>query len=697
MRLTRFTAGLLLCLAGLIAAQPAQAKLIRLEIEKRELVADGQPFGDAGPYEKLSGKAWFEIDPAHPRNRQVFDLENARVNPGGRVGFSADMVILKPVDMARSRPALFFEVNNRGRKISFGRMHDTPADADMNNPTTPRDFGNGFLMRRGHVIAWVGWGADIAPGDNRLTVDFPIAMDGAKPVTERILTEFSDRNFGGGNPTSLPLSGGSAFKSYPAVSTDKNEAQAELYWVGSDSYERGGPDIPRGEPVPAAEWAFADCPDGWPGTPSRSHICLKNGFRNDRNYHLIYRATDSPVMGLGYVTTRDFVSFLKNDRTDALGQPNPVFGLSHALCQGISSSGMYLRDFLYQGFNVDEQERRVCDGMHIHVAGVHKLFLNYRFSQPNPFSQQHRERYVPDTNFPRQYAVRVNPFTRVPDGILKRPVFDPKIIHTDTSNEFWQFRASLTGASEGGRMDFNESPKVRRYLLSSLQHGGFKGEAPHHGIANRQCTHASNPVHPGPMLRALWVALEDWVMHDRAPPAMRWPKIADGTLVDPRELQLPAIPGLDYRGLHNGSGDRDFGPRVRFNSGVIDLLLPEILAPHRVLVPQVDKLGNEIAGIRHPLVEAPTATLLGWNTRTADFGGPNLCDLLGSTIPLPATKAEARAANDPRPSLEELYGDHAGYVAAVAAAARKLEAERLMLPEDVEAIIREAQAADVLR
>jgi hypothetical protein len=386
-----------------------------------------------------------------------------------------------------------------------------------------------------------------------------------------------------------------------------------------------------------------------------------------------------------------------NDEKDALGNPNPVHGLKHALCQGISSSGMYLRDFLYHGFNVDEKERRVCDGMHIHVAGVQKLFLNYRFSQPNPFTQQHRERYVPDTNFPRQYASRINPFTRTPDAILKRPIFDPKIIHTDTSNEFWQFRASLTGASEGGTMDFNESSKVRRYLLSSLQHGGFKGEAPHRGIDNRQCVYPSNPVHPGPILRAFVVALEDWVVSNQAPPEMRWPKIADSTLVDPADLKLPQIPGLNYLGLHNGSGDRNFGPRVRGNSGVMDLLLPEIMATHRVLVPQVDEIGNEIAGIRHPFVEAPVATLLGWNTRTEEFGGPDLCDLLGSTIPLPRTRADAQAANDPRPSLEELYGDHAGYIAAVTAAARKLQADRLMLPEDVETIIREAQASDVLR
>ncbi|HEX7953624.1 MAG TPA: alpha/beta hydrolase domain-containing protein, partial [Burkholderiales bacterium] len=393
----------------------------------------------------------------------------------------------------------------------------------------------------------------------------------------------------------------------------------------------------------------------------------------------------------------DFISFLRNDATDADGNANPVFGTKTTLCQGISSSGMYLRDFLYQGFNVDEHERQVCEGMHIHVAGAQKLFLNYRFAQPNPFTQQHRERYVPDTNFPRQYAVRINPFTRVPDGILKRPTTDPKIIHTDTSNEYWQFRASLTGASEGATMDFNESSKVRRYLLSSLQHGGFKSDAPNHGLADRQCEQLTNATHPGPLLRALVVDLDDWVKKKVAPPEMRVPKIADQTLVAPENLKLPKIPGLTYQGLFNGSGDRDFGPRVTGNSGVIDLLVPRTVATHKILVPQVDAVGNDLAGIRHPYVEVPVATLLGWNTRTREFGGPDLCDLLGSTIALPKTRADAQATGDPRPSLEELYGTHEGYVGKIAAAARKLQAERLMLAEDVDLIIREAEASDVLR
>jgi len=154
---------------------------------------------------------------------------------------------------------------------------------------------------------------------------------------------------------------------------------------------------------------------------------------------------------------------------------------------------------------------------------------------------------------------------------------------------------------------------------------------------------------------------------------------------------------VTYEGLYNGSGDRNFGPRVRGNSGVIDLLIPEIAAPHKVLVPQVDAIGNDIAGIRHPFIEAPAATLLGWNTRTAEFGGPDLCDLLGSMIPLPKTRAEAQARGDPRPSLVELYGTHGGYGRKGTEAARKLQEQRLMLPDDVELVIQEAEAGDVLR
>jgi hypothetical protein len=696
-------ARLVLATLPLLAWDEAQARLTRLEVLERETVAEGQPFGAAGAYERLSGVAHFEVDPRDPRNAQVFDLDRAAVNAAGRVELSADMVILKPLDLRKASGTLFFEVNNRGRKVSFGRMHDTASDANMNRPASARDFGNGFLMRRGYVLAWVGWGADVAPGDNRLTVRFPIAQQDGQPIAERILTEFGDRNFNAAAPVTLPLSGSPAFHSYPAVSTHKQAAEAELWETPSDSPRPGGPDIPRGAPVPDADWAFSHCPEGWPGTPSATDICLRSGFRNDRNYHLIYRASGSPIMGLGYVTSRDFVSFLRFEARDDAGMPNPVAGLTATLCQGISSSGMYYRDYLYFGFNEDERGRRVCDGMHIHVPGAQRLYLNYRFAQPNPFTQQHRERYVPDVNFPVTYGITRDPVTGREDGLLKRPATDPKIIHTDTSNEYWQFRASLLGTDPDGQRDLEDPPHVRRYLLSSLQHGWFRGDPPNHGLGDRQCLHPTNSTHAGVVLRALIVALEEWVRAGRPPPDSRVPRVADGTLVAPEALAWPTVPGAPYPALYNASGERDFGPRTRdaagqrINAGVIDHLFPDILSTHRILVPQVDRVGNDLVGVRHPFVAVPLATLTGWNVRTAEFGGDDLCDLLGATLPLPATAAQARAAGDSRPALEELYKDHADYVRKLTQAARALQRDRLMLEEDVEATVREAEQHHLTR
>ena len=677
-------------------APQADARLTRLQISTTELVAGGASFGAAGPYERLTGTAHFEADPADARNTQVFDIERAPRNARGMVEFSADAVILRPADMRRANGGLFFEVNNRGNKITLTLLHDTPPGTPGNLPMTTADFGNGFLMRQGYVIGWIGWGADIAPGNNRLTVNFPLALEGGQPLSERILTEFSDRNFGGGTPFTLPLSGSAAFKSYPAISTDKAAAQAELYRRPSDSPRPSAPEIPTGTRVPDGEWSFAACPSGPPGVPSTTDICLSGGFQNNMVYELRYRATRSPVMGLGYLTSRDFVSFLKHGDRDDSGAPNPAGDVDRALCMGVSSSGMYYRDYLYQGFNEDEQGRRVCDGLWIHIPGVQKLFLNYRFAQPNPFTVQHRERYVPDTNFPRRYQRELDPLSRQVDGILTRPRTDPKVFHSDTSTEWWQFRSSLVDTDDDGGQDRQHPQNVRRYLFSSTQHYPTKGATPTFGTGNRQCEQLSNMTHSGVYARALFVALEGWVRHNRRPPENRIPTLKGGTLVAPHDVAFPRVPGVTFLGLYNGSGDRDFGPRVEGNRGVIDALTPRVLTTHRVLVPQVDAFGNDVAGIRHPYVEAPIATLTGWNTRRPEFTAGDLCDLTGMMVPLRRSQAERIAAGDPRPSLEELYGTHEGYVNAVRKAAMRLHSEGLMLREDVEKTVAEAEASSVL-
>lgn len=254
-------------------------------------------------------------------------------------------------------------------------------------------------------------------------------------------------------------------------------------------------------------------------------------------------------------------------------------------------------------------------------------------------------------------------------------------------------------------MDLVRPDNVREYMFSGTQHAVDKGAPPTFGIGNSQCQQLSNPTHNGVVARALLVALDKWVRDGTEPPASRVPRIDDGTLVpsDQESTGFPDIPAgptwhrVNYNGLLNASGERDFGPRVQGNRGVIDKLIPDVLSIHTVLVPKVDEIGNDVAGIRQPFVEAPIATLTGWNLRTPEFTDGDLCDTKGMKIPLFKTKAERLAAGDPRPSLEELYGDHTGYVLRVAEAAWSLWAQRLMLLEDVFQTIQEADDSDVLK
>jgi len=689
----------------------AEARMTRIEITSRIPFADGMRFGKTGPYEKLVGTAYFEVDPGDPHNAIIQDLDLVPTNEAGNVEFSTDIYILKPVNMRRGNGKIFFEVNNRGNKISLPLMNDTPPGSNNNDPSTPTDAGNGFLMREGYAVVWAGWEGDVNPGNNRMTIQLPIPTSNGtatgEPITELIVVEFSDRNFGGGTPFTLPLSGSSAFASYEAVSTDQTEA--ELLARPSDSFlppDPIVPDIPSGTVIPTSQWSFANCPDGPPGTPSTTDICLEGGFQNNMVYQLTYRAKNPRVMGLGYVATRDIVSFLRNQAEDEWGTPNPLGEkITAAIGQGISSSGMYFRDYLFQGFNEDEQGNQVFDGVSIHIPGAHKLYLNYRFAQPNPYSVAHRDRYVPDVNFPVTYQVSPDPLGEYPDdGILRRCQMTdtcPKIIHTDTSTEYWVFRSALL-LTDGFGNDIPLPPNVRMFMLTGSQHFVFKGSTPNFGTGNRQLQQPSNATHNGVLMRPLLVALDKWVTHGSVPPDSRVPAVSSGTLVptDQASVGWPDIPGVNYNnGLHNASGERDFGNRAprNENRGVIDNLLPTVLSQHVNLVPKVNQDGIDMGGLNQPIVEVPIATLTGWNLRTPEFTENDLCDLCGMTIPFYGTKSERLSAGDPRPSLRERYKDHKGYVKAIRRAARALRRENLLLEEDEKRIVKEAAQSDVLK
>jgi hypothetical protein len=114
-----------------------------LKILKRELILEGQSFGNTGAYEKLVGTIYFQVDPELEGNRCVTDILIAPRNPEGLVEFSADFYILKPVEMQHGNGKLLLDVPNRGRKVAIEMFNSTPRVPD---PTTSADFGNGFLI-----------------------------------------------------------------------------------------------------------------------------------------------------------------------------------------------------------------------------------------------------------------------------------------------------------------------------------------------------------------------------------------------------------------------------------------------------------------------------------------------------------------------------------------------------------------------
>src|SRR5262245_19568195 len=162
----------------LILAGPSlsHARITRVEIARVESpTLGGASFGAAGQYEKLVGRAYGEVDPGDPRNAVITDIGLAPRNGAGKVEYSMDVFILRPIERSKGNGRLFFEVNNRGANLSFGQLND--ATSGGIDPTTAADAGNGLLMRQGYAMAWSGWDATAAPGGGRFTIAVPAAKN----------------------------------------------------------------------------------------------------------------------------------------------------------------------------------------------------------------------------------------------------------------------------------------------------------------------------------------------------------------------------------------------------------------------------------------------------------------------------------------------------------------------------------------
>jgi len=627
---------------------------MKLVIDRVEEAFGGRPFGAVGPYEKVVGRAFADVDPAHPLNAGIVNLGSTPRNPAGRVEYWYDFYLLKPIDLRKGSRRIFYDVLNRGNKLALNNLNDAPR---MNEPIGAGDAGNGFLMRQGYSLLWSGWQGDVAQGDNRLRAGLPVATNNGAPIVAISREEFIFEH--DHNPAIGPLS-------YPAHTLDQREATLTVRQREQD---------PR-TPIAPDRWRYVSA--------TRIEITRPPGFDAGAIYEFIYPARDPIVMGLGFAAVRDFVAFMRCESSDASGCPNPLIldsrpAVEHVLAYGASQSGRFLRDYLWQGFNEDLNGRKVFDGVLVSVAGSRKTFVNFAFAQPGRFSREHEDRLFPGDQFPFSYATTSDPVTGRTDGILSRGEASgtcPKIMQTEASTDFWHGRAGLL-VTDGKGHEIPLPDNVRLYLFASIQHGG--GSV----AANFPFNHyPANPAEYGAVHRALVVALDQWVSGEVSPPPSHFPRVSDGTLVvaSAKTYGFPAIPGVTYPGLVNELSEMDHSAQP-----------PKPIAGRKylILVPKVDEDGNDIAGVRVPDITVPRGTHTGWNLRRRGYGEGELL-LLGSYFPFAATKKDRLDAGDPRPSLEERYPTREHYLRAIAQAGEALQEKRLLLDEDVDRIVKAA-------
>ena len=641
----------LLAVVALSFAASAQSGVVRIEVISSGPFAEGKIFDAVGAYTRLTGRFYGELDPNLPANKGIVDLAKAPRNARGKVEYSAEFDILRPADAAKGNGTLLYDVNNRGRKVALREFNEAPAS---NTIDKPEHAGDGFLMRQGFTVVWSGWIPGLPKGGGLMHLDVPAA----KGVQQAVWDEFLFNEHG---QTSARLT-------FAAASTDQSKARLTVRDRNEDTPST----------IQQSAWEFVD------GNTIRL-LPAGTPFRPGAIYQLTYIANDPPVAGIGFAATRDLIAFLRYDTSEQ----NPLAGMAKvAIGFGESQSGRYLRDMLYRGFNESESGRVVFDGLQPHIASA-RIFLNYRFAQPNRlYSSGFGFLGYPDASFPFSYARTKDPASGREDSLLARCSARkncPKIIQSVTSTEYWQGGHSLNTTDPLGERDLTLPQNVRVYHVAGTQHVPFQI------MPKGVCTGAPNLAVDGrPALRALLLALDRWVKTGATPPPSRYPRISDHTLVAMDEFKLPQVAGFTAPRGPNPMVPFFYGRQV--GQGVIDIVPPSAQRKrYVVLVPAVDADGNETGGLHMPEQAVPAQTSTGWSLRSdLASGAGELCYLDGNSIPFAPTQAAREAAKDPRASMVERYKDRDTYLTKVRENAQALAKDGYVLPEDIDRIVARA-------
>ena len=691
---------ILALLACALSAPPAQARVTRIVIDE----ARPLPAADSGGVasEQVAGRAFGELDPAWPANAIINDLQLGG-DADGKVRYVATFVITKPVDLARASGLMWHEVPNRGIRRPNVVAERGNGDIDLTS-AWQGDNAGATAVRATAGVAQPHW------------LKLPIArMPDGLPVTGDVLGRIVNR----AGPNSQPLIVQSNPVPYKPMSLDTRETRLVSRVAESTRGEVIGEIA-----IPSTDWAWAKCDaaNPFPGTPDPTQICLKNGFDASKLYQVVFKSADAYVLGVGFAAWRDVGMFFKTARADDAGTPNPVAGaVTHSIGRGVSQSGNFLRGWLHLGFNRDEAQRQVHDGLWPIIAG-RRIALNFRWAQPDGVL----ELYQAGSEGPQWWLPHPDPVRGVPlAGLLDRCTATrtcPKIIEHFGAAEVWALKLTPEWVGTDARADLPLPPNVRRYYIAASSHGGgaggFDSSIPGAGLPTTGAVCPGNnygigvlPANPMPhteTVNALRVHFRNWVMRGIEPPPSQWPTLASGTLVPankfamgfPKLPQLrPTIPEADFI---MPVLDYDWGPQFAAidGSGVAGNAVPPIRQVLPMLAPKVDADGNELGGVPVVLRDAPLGTYVGWNITAGGarpFHQGQICNYVGGMVPFAKTRAARTASGDPRLSLEERYATHEGYVSAVRKATDRALTAKFLLPEDAERLVREAEASTVLR
>jgi hypothetical protein len=655
---------LLVCLICGIA--PLSAKVLRVEVASRTEILNGQAFGSAGAYERIVGRVYFSVSVANIRNRGIVDLDKAVNLRDGEVEFSSDFIAVRPKNPNKANGSLLLEVPNRGRSRIIAIV-----DGGSWNPAD--DVGDAWLLRNGYTVVSLGWQWDAA-GKDALRFYAPIAKENGKTITGLLRGDLMPWKVMDEIPLGHLIIGEIGGSEYPVAAPDDARNVLTV---------RESRNAPR-TVIRRSDWEFAHTVEG-KLTASDRHIHLKGGFQQGKIYECVYVVADPVVAGLGFAAVRDFASYAKHDRS-AVAPATRVYG------EGISQNGRFLRDFLYQGFNADEEGKIALDGVLAHVAGAGRGSFNYRFAQPSRDAQPTSSVFFPTDIFPFTDQAETDPFTQEKAALLSRAKTDnviPRVFFSNTSYEYWGRAAALIHVTADGKRDAEISPEVRIYHFAGLQH--FSGPFP--PAKGKGDLLGQQPQSPLP-IRYFWRAMisnmDAWVRSDTLPPESSYPKVADGTLVPIPGYAFPAIPGVNNPREANEAWRLDFGPN--WHDGILSFQPPKVGQPFPVLVPQVDADGNERDGVRLPEITVPLATYASWNLRDPSIGAPDQrVSFEASYLPFPRTITEREKTGDPRKSIAERYKNRGDYLDQYGRALDELVKDRWILQQDREALLHRAE------